>query len=175
MKRWYVLRSKYCNEMLLWQQLCSRGIEVYYPRKSVQGAKFPMRKLRAYFPAYMFVHIDLDSMGRSALQWLPGSMGLLCIGGEPAYITDAILHGIQERVDRTNALIEHTSPLQMAGEEVEIQAGPFTGYHGIFSAHCSDRERATVFLRFIGDQQVRVELPVTQLALTKRRSTPALR
>ncbi len=168
MKRWYVICSKYRNEMLLWQQLCSRFIEVYYPRVSLRSTKLVSRKARPFFPGYMFVHVDLDVFGRSSLQWMPGAMGLVCFGGEPASVTDSILHGIQERVDQVNAMQEEPCRGLKSGDEVEVYSGPFAGYRGIFGFQLSDRERATVFLRFIRDQQLRVELPVTQIRPTKQ-------
>lgn len=168
MKHWYVIRSKYRNEMLLWQQLCSRFIEVYYPRVSARTTKPLVRKIRPYFPGYMFVHVDLDVFGRSALQWMPGAMGLVCFGGEPAFVSDSILHGIQERVDRMDAVESSLSQGLRSGEEVEIYSGPFAGYRGIFGFHLSDRERAIVFLKFIRDQQLRLELPVTHIMPTKQ-------
>ncbi len=171
MKYWYVVRSKYRNELLLWQQLCTRGFEVYYPRIARPGIKFPSPRVKPYFPGYMFVHIDLDLAGRSIVQWIPGSNGLVCFGGEPAFITDAILQGIHDRVERMNSIAEDPSRGLKRGQEVEIYAGPFAGYRGIFDSHLSDRERAIVFLTFVRDQQMRVELPVHQIMPTKRCQT----
>ncbi len=168
MKRWYVMRSKYRNEMLLWQQLCSRFIEVYYPRVSTRSPKSLAQKLRPFFPGYMFVHVDLDVFGRSTLQWMPGALGLVCFGGEPAFLSDTILHGIQERVDHANALQADPCQGLKSGDEVQIYSGPFAGYRGVFGFQLSDRERATVFLKFIRDQQLRVELPVSQILSTKQ-------
>lgn len=164
---WHVIRSKYRNEPLLWQQLRSRGIEVYYPHVSAETAPLHTPRTRPYFPGYMFIHIDLDALGRSMLQWMPGALGLVYVGGEPAYISDGILQGIRERVDRVSSLL--AGPLRglKAGEEIEIYTGPFTGYRGIFGFRLSGQERAAVFLKFIRDQQVRVELPISQIRLSK--------
>jgi transcriptional antiterminator RfaH len=166
---WYVVRSKYRNEALLWQQLCSQQMEVYYPRIYKQTVKSTPQKVRPCFPGYMFIRVDLDAVGRSRLQWMPGCLGLVCFGGEPAYVADNILYGIRERVDWMNSGRIDVSNELRSGEEVEIYSGPFAGYRGIFSSYLSDQERATVFLRFIHGQQIRVELPVTQIALSKQR------
>ncbi len=168
MKRWYTIRSKYRNETLLWQQLCSRSIEVYYPRLFGHAGQAPIQKAKPYFPGYMFVHVDLDIVGRSVLQWMPGAMSLVCFGGEPAFVSEAILRGIEERVNRTNRL--RADPCQgiKQGDAVEIYSGPFAGYHGIFDSLLPDRQRAIVFLAFVRDQQIRVELPVTQVETTKQ-------
>lgn len=166
--RWYVIRSKYREEALLWQQLCSREIEVYYPRMQIKTVKLVSPKVRPYFPGYMFIRVDLDVVGQSRLQWIPGAMGLVSFGGDPAYVSDSILHGIRDRVDRMNSTKADPTNGLKAGAKVEIDSGPFAGYRGIFGFHHSDQERATVFLRFIHDQQMRVELPVTQISLSKQ-------
>ncbi len=168
MKHWYVIRSKHRNEVLLWHQLCSRCIEAYYPRIFNLGTNPLAAKAKSYFPGYMFVHIDLDTQAQSALQWMPGAMGFVTFGGEPAYISDSILHGIQERVDQMNRVQLDPCSGMKQGDEIEIYSGPFAGYRGFFGTHLSDRDRATVFLKFIRDQQMRLELPVTQIRLTKQ-------
>jgi transcription antitermination factor NusG len=168
MKRWYVVRSKHRNEVLLWHQLCSRGIEAYFPRISTKGMGCPPGPVRPLFPGYMFVHVDLDTNARSALQWMPGAIGFVTFGCEPAYVSDSILHGIEERVDQMNRLQVDPSSTLKPGDEIEIYSGPFAGYRGIFGTRLSDRDRATVFLKFIRDQQLRLELPVTQIRLTKQ-------
>ena len=57
---WYVMRSKPNKESLLWEQLSLQNIECYYPRLRVKPANPRARKLRAYFPGYLFVHVDLE-------------------------------------------------------------------------------------------------------------------
>lgn len=173
--RWYVIRSKYRNEALLWQQLLSRRIEVYYPRILHGPAKLPAPRAKPYFPGYMFAHIDLDVVGRSTMQWMPGALGLVCFGGEPAYVSDSVFHGIQERVDRMNSARADPVCGLKTGDPIEIYTGPFAGYRGIFGFQLSDRDRAAVFLQFIRDQQIRVELPVTQVRLLKTASKSTLR
>lgn len=165
---WYVMRSKYRNEVLLWQELGSRKIEVYYPRIHAPTAGLAPQKTRPYFPGYMFIHVDLDVVGRSKLEWIPGAVGLVCFGGEPAYVSDNILYGIRERVDLVNSMRVDPSKGPKSGQEIEIYTGPFAGYRGIFGLQLSDGERATVFLRFIRGQQMRVELPVSQIVLSKQ-------
>lgn len=167
MKHWYVVRSKHRNEVLLWHQLCRRGIEVYYPRISTGGADMPATKSRPYYPGCMFVHIDLDTHAQSALQWMPGAAGFVMFGGEPAYIADSILRGIQERVERTSLKRANPSVRMQPDDKSQAYAGPFAGYRGIFGSQLSDRDRAAVFLRFIRDQQMRLQLPVMQMKLTR--------
>ena len=60
MKHWYALQSKPQQENFLWDQLCMRNMEAYYPRVRVQTVNPRSKKIRPYFPGYMFVNTDLD-------------------------------------------------------------------------------------------------------------------
>ena len=84
---WYVLHSKLHKEELLAEQLELRRIETFAPHIRVQVVNPRARKVRAYFPGYLFVHVDLEHMGLSALQYVPGSAGMISFGGEPAFCT----------------------------------------------------------------------------------------
>lgn len=167
MIRWHVVCSKQRNESFLWQQLCSRDIEAYYPCINLHSIKPQTRKIKPYFPSYLFVHVDLEVVGVSALQWIPGAIGLVCFGGEPAYVSDGLLQAIREKVNQLNAGNDELINRLQKGDDIAIQSGPFAGCEGIFNSYLSDRERAMVFIRFIRDQQVRVELPVDQITLKK--------
>lgn len=171
MMRWYVIRSKYRKEDLLWQQLHCRDVEVYYPCFHTQFVKSRSRKIKPYFPGYLFVHFDQDEIGTSVLQWIPGAIGLVCFGGEPAWVSDGILQAIRVRVDRINATGETLSHNLKSGDNIVIHSGPFAGYQGIFDSYLSDRERVMVFLGFIRNQQVRVRLPVDQISLKEQHRT----
>jgi transcriptional antiterminator RfaH len=118
---------------------------------------------KPYFPGYLFVHVDLNVVSESSLRWIPGEIGLVCFGGEPAYVSDAILHAIRTHVDEINA--EGGERLQNLknGDPIAIHSGPFAGYQGIFDTYLSDYKRATILLKFIRDQQIRVDLPVGQI------------
>ena len=52
--QWYALQSKPMKESLLYEQLKLRAIECYYPFIRVQPVNPRARKVRAYFPGYVF-------------------------------------------------------------------------------------------------------------------------
>ncbi|HEB63956.1 MAG TPA: hypothetical protein ENJ02_00220, partial [Chloroflexi bacterium] len=62
---WYVLRSKARKEDAVYAQALQRGLEVFYPRLRVNPVNPRARKVRPYFPGYMFVRVDLEAVGRS--------------------------------------------------------------------------------------------------------------
>jgi transcriptional antiterminator RfaH len=68
---WFVLHSKPHKEELLAEQLELPRIETFYPRIRVQVVNPRARKVRPYFPRHVFMHVDLDKMGLSALHYCP--------------------------------------------------------------------------------------------------------
>jgi transcription antitermination factor NusG len=163
MMRWYVLRSKYRNEDLLWKQLCNGNIEVYYPRLLPCRLNSKRKTTKLYFPGYLFINVDLTVVSQSSLLWSPGEIGLVCLEGEPAHVSDAVLHAIREHVGEINAEGGERFQNLKHGDQVAIQSGPFAGHHGIFDTYLSGYKRATILLKLIRDQQVRVDLPVRQI------------
>ncbi len=166
---WYVLRSKARKEDAVYAQARQRGLEVFYPRLRVNPVNPRSRKVRPYFPGYMFVHADLDVVGLSTLQWMPHSLGLVQFGGEPATVPDSMIHAIRKR---TEEIAEAGGELFLdvaPGDTVRIQEGPFAGYDAIFDARLPGTERVRVLLQFLNDRRVAVELQAGQIAPRKQR------
>lgn len=160
---WYVLRSKPRKEDFLYEQLRLREIEAYYPKVSVKPVNPRSRNSKPYFPGYLFIHIDLEQEKLSALKWMPGAVGLVAFGKEPAWVSDELVNTIRKQVAATNgADCENLSGL-VSGDEVIIQDGPFAGYNAIFDMSLSGNERVRVLLKLIEDQNMRLELPGSQV------------
>ncbi len=166
--RWYVLRSKPNKETLLCEQLMARQIDVYYPCVRVQTVNPRARKMRPYFPGYLFVHVDLAEVGESVLRWTPGAQNLVSFGGEPASVPEHLLGAIRRRVEAINAAGGEMLDGLRRGERVLIQEGPFAGYEALFDARLPGRERVRVLLALLSGQQVPVELPAGQLRRLKK-------
>lgn len=167
MEQWYVLQSKPQKETLLYEQLCLREIEAYYPCIRVKPVNPRARKIKSYFPGYMFVHVDLDLLGISPLQWIPGAVGLVNFGGEPATVNESILQAIRWRIEKKDPdSSSHQGALQL-GDTVSICEGPFSGYKAIFDTHLSGSQRVRVLLEVIKDHQLLVELPAGQIQRMK--------
>jgi transcriptional antiterminator RfaH len=168
MKRWYVLNSKPNKESLLNEQLCMHGIETYYPCLHVKPTNPRARKRKPYFPGYLFIHVDLESVGLSRIQWIPGARRLVAYGGDPAFISDELLQTIQRKVDEINNNGGEILCGVKPGDLIEISSGPFAGYRAIFSSHAAGHERVQVLLQMLQDRQICVELPGGQIDLIKQ-------
>lgn len=160
---WYVMHSKPNKEEFLYEQLLSRNINAYYPRIKVQPINPRARKRKPYFPGYLFIKADLADLGTSALRWIPGALGLVDFGNDPASVPDDLLLAIQEKVEHFNAPGKYLSEEFRSGEVVTIETGPLAGYRAIFDARLPGNERVRVLLQLLSDRQICVELSVNQI------------
>jgi len=161
---WYVVHSKPRKEAWLCKQFAARQIDSYYPCY-LKHDSLVLHKYVPYFPGYLFINVDIELIGISILQWIPGSLGLVSFGGEPAIVSDSLIQKIRHQVDQINCL--NPKPLDgfTSDDRVKVLSGPFAGYSGIFDSYISGHERVKVFLEFLQQQQYLVELPVGQIAL----------
>ncbi len=163
MERWYVIRSKPQKEQFLWEQLVMRNIKADLPQLTVKPVNPRSRKTRPYFPGYLFVKVDVERLGTSILNSVPGSTGLVMFGGEAASIPDVLWEEIHQKVAEINnrKLAAERDPRK--GTPVRICEGPLSGYQAIFDSRLPETERVRVFIRLLRDQQIRVELPIHQV------------
>lgn len=160
---WYVMHSKPQKEKWLLKQLDALNIEVYYPRLRSKARKLDSRIFKPYFPGYMFVNVDLELTGTSMLEWIPGSLGLISFGGEPARVPEALLQKIRRHVDEINAARARIVESLRPGDEVVIFSGPLAGYDAIFCNRLRDTERVQVLLKALQDQQMKIDLQVDHI------------
>jgi transcriptional antiterminator RfaH len=161
---WYALRAKPRKEEFVWQQLLSQEIEHYYPRIRVHPVNPRARKVKPYFPGYLFIRINLEEKGISAFKWMPHTMGLVSFGGEPASIPDNAINEMKKRVKEIAEAGGMLFDGLKSGDSIRIHEGPFSGYDAIFDTRVEGQERVRVLLQFINDQrEVPVELDASQI------------
>ncbi len=170
---WYAIQSHPNKEDYLWEQLRTRNIEVFYPRVRVQTVNPRARKIKPYFPGYMFVHVDIEAVGISTLQWMPHARGLVTFGGEAAVVPDALVHAIRQRVGEISKAGGELFDGLNSGDEVFIHDGPFAGYEAIFDMRVTGSERVRVLLQLLNNTQIPVELDAG--AIRKKKRAPELK
>jgi transcriptional antiterminator RfaH len=164
MLRWYVLQSKPQKESFLYDQLRLRKIETYFPRVRINPVNPRAKKVKPYFPCYLFIRVDLDEVGIANLQWMPGACRLISYDGEPAFISDVLMKSIQSRVDRINLAGEEVYQKLKPGDMVSVHSGPFAGYRAIFDSRLKGNERVRVLLQMLQDRQICMEISGEQIA-----------
>lgn len=165
---WYALNSHPHKEEALYRQIQLQGIEAFYPCVRVNPVNPRARKIRPYFPGYLFVHADIEAQGLSTFQWMPHARGLVAFGGEPARVPDALLAAIRRKLgeieDAGGEVFINLHP----GDKVVIQNGPFEGYDAIFDLKLSGTERVRVLLKMLSQRDVPLELPSGQISLKQK-------
>jgi transcription antitermination factor NusG len=156
---WYALHSKPRKEGLLYSQLSLRNIETFFPRIRAEVVNPRAAKIRAYFPGYVFIHVDLGGVGFGSFQWMPGATGLVNFGGEPAPVPDALIGSIRNKLDRINNLGGELYDGLKTGDYILIKDGPFAGYDAIFDTRLPGTERVRVLLLLLQKRQFPLELP----------------
>jgi transcription elongation factor/antiterminator RfaH len=165
---WYVVRSKPNKEEFLAEQFSAYGIKVFYPKIRVKTVNPRARKLRAYFPSYLFIQVDLETISVSTLHWMPGAVNLVSFDGQPASVPETLISAIERQVDQINTSEKNMLLGLKPGDIVSINDGPFAGYEAIFDGQLSGRERVRVLLTFLQKRQIPVELRESQIGRVKR-------
>jgi transcriptional antiterminator RfaH len=165
---WYAFYSKPMKEALLWEQLKLHQIESYYPCLRVQPVNPRSRKVKPYFPRYVFGRISWEQFNMAMLQWMPGVAGIVSFGGIPSQIPDNLIAAVRRRVEEINATGSNFVRELKTGTVVIIQDGPFKGYEALFDAHTSGEDRVRVFLKLLSRQQIPLELPGSQIQRKKQ-------
>jgi transcriptional antiterminator RfaH len=92
-------------------------------------------------------------------------IGIVSFGGEPVPVPDHLITTLQQHLDAINASKRELSARFQLGDSVAIQGGPFAGYEAIFNSRLPGRNRVEVLLKLLQGPQIRVELPIHQIAL----------
>ena len=167
--QWYALHSKPRKEAFLWAQLCLHKIESYCPRIRVQPVNPRARKVRPYFPGYVFGRMDLGQINKRMVLWIPGSAGIVSFGGIPSHVPEDMIAAIRRRVDEINAAGGERLDGLKPGDVVTVQEGPFRGYEAIFDARISGEARVRVLLKLLNRSQIGLELPGGQIRLLRKK------
>jgi len=142
--RWYVLHSKSRKENPILKRLEIHHVEGYFPCIHVPAHKPDNRKITPYFPGYLFVRVDLDQTNHSILKWMPGAIGLVSFGGEPASVPDESIQAIQRRVEEKNDMGGKVYDDFHSGDQVYIQESSFAGYDAIFDTRSTFSRRIRI-------------------------------
>jgi transcription antitermination factor NusG len=171
MLHWYIFQSKARKEDLLCEQLNLRDIEIFFPRLHVRPVNPRARKVKPYFPGYVFGRVDLAEAGRSILDWIPGAVGIVSFGGDPAAVPDELVMALHQHLDMINASNGKDTDKYHPGDLVAIRGGPFSGYEAIFDVRLPGRDRVEVLLKLLQGNQIRVELPADLIELKEESSS----
>ena len=157
--KWYTYHSHPHKEEMLFHQIECHNLEGFYPRMSVTPKNPRARKVRPYFPGYLFIRVDLDTTHFSILQYMPYSNGLVQFGGEPAVVPDDLIISIHKRLELLNAEeIKKENITFNPGDQIVIANGLLEGYEALFDHSLSGKERSRILIKTLHHHAIRVEI-----------------
>ncbi len=168
---WYAMQSKPHREEALYGELLLRNVEVFFPRVRVHPVNPRARKIKAYFPGYMFVQVDLDTVGLSFLQFMPFAKGMVNFDREPAVVPDVLIQALRKRVEEVNLAGGEEFAELSKGTRVYIHDGPFAGYEALFDMRLSGSERVRVLIELLSKRYMPVELDVSTLRKVNKKKS----
>ena len=157
---WRVVYCKPRQEARAQLHLNNQGYRVFLPQLRLQKRLRGRDRIHIepMFPRYLFI-----SLGAQVQSWAPirstrGVVGLVRIGNVtpivPTELIDSLLFCSDDR-----GVIEASEKLLQTRQAVEITAGPFAGYRGLFECR-KGPQRAMVLLDMLNRQQC-VEVPMS--------------
>jgi transcriptional antiterminator RfaH len=171
MNAWYALYTKPKQEYLVLEQLQQRGVEAFFPQ-FVERRRGEER-VRALFPNYLFVRVDLAVVGQSLLRWTPGLRGVVSFAGVPAHVPDEAIALVRKQLARLEAAGGFPKARFKPGERVRVTEGPLAGLEAVFQGP-GPAERVRILIRFLG-QANRAVVPKEALEKVAERRHPPRR
>lgn len=162
MEQWYTLHAKPNKEYQVATTLQRRNLQVYLPEieaaNARAGRKFAGRKVKPFFPGYLFVNVDFEAVGLSNLEWIPGLHRIVAFDGCPVPVPGEVIDLIRYKLGEGEAVggwPEHTF---QPGDTVRIIDGPFRGMLAIFDESTTPAKRVQVLLSILGASRVQVDV-----------------
>lgn len=170
MKHWYTLHTKPRQEMRVARRLDDLDVETYLPLVR-RAADTRSRRPEAFFPCYLFIHLDLETLPAARWQWIPGLRRVVSFGGVPAPVPPAAIGLIRDHVAEMNAGEPAARSRFQAGDPVRITAGPMADMVAMFERACGPEDRVCVLLTFLG-RVCRLEIDAAALEPSGRGPLP---
>lgn len=160
---WYVLRSKPHKEMALSNLAHRWALDVFYPRIRVETVNPRSRRIRPYFPGYLFAKADLETSGSSTFRYMPMSLGLVEFGGQPAIVGEDIITRLRRHMDALNTTATMPADRFKPGDKVIITKGAMEGYEALFDTRIPGSSRVRVLLAMLGGRTIRAAISATDI------------
>lgn len=160
---WYLVHTKSGRELLADENLRRQGYQTYLPleRRTIRHARRTLEGVRAYFPGYLFVALDLTCRVWSPINSTFGVLRL--VGGPegPSRAPAGLVEGLRAASNSRGVLNLATD--WAPGAKIQVISGPFANQLGVVEGMCgADRVR---ILFSIMNSEVRVLTPADTLRL----------
>ncbi len=162
--QWYTLYTKPHAEYKVASALEQTGLEIFLPeihkRKKGEILKTP------FFPCYLFMAANMNSMISSVWKWTPGLRYMVTIGSQPVHLPSEVIRLIKTKLEELNAKVGNSyaadADLFTKGDQVRIINGPLRDMVGIFEGPTQPSKRVRVLLTVL-EYQRRIQLNATDI------------
>jgi transcriptional antiterminator RfaH len=161
---WYAVHCKPRKE---WQAAAALesllGLSIYLPQicrhRRGQIDRTP------FFPRYLFIWVNLQTIGLSTINATPGVSRLVTFGETPQPVSITVIEAIRDVVDDLNAqggLPEHSFHF---GDTVRLKDGPLCWLEAKFVQSINSHGRVRILIDFLGQlRQAEVDADRLELA-----------
>lgn len=162
---WYLVVTKPQSEFKAQENLLRQGYQTYLPLVQVDRRRNGknVKRTEAFFPRYLFIHLDKENDNWSPIRSTIGVAGLIRFGGMPAIVPDNIIANLKKNENEFGLQSTEKTELK-PGDIVAIIDGPFEGYKAVFQKMKST-ERVYVLLDIVG-KNTKVMLNCHELEMT---------
>ena len=156
---WYALRCKSNMEFVVDNQLETRNVARYLPVYSVNPVNSRSRRMRPYFPGYLFLHGHPDDFYAQRVFLMRGVIGLISFDDIPATIQPNLIEAVRRQTSRLNQeqKCEHSG--FEPGDVVLIEDNTIGQIEGVFEKCINSQERVSVLLKMMHGKMMRLEVP----------------
>jgi transcriptional antiterminator RfaH len=154
---WYVIYSKPQKEEYAKFHLCSKGLEVFFPRLLLPQSSKRRKRVVPLFPNYLFVRLQIFSSEYAYAIWSPGVSRIVSFNGSPASVDEKIIGFLRAQAN-SEGIIMARSDLRV-GQQVRFCGGAFDGLIGLIQNVPDAKGRVQVLMKLLS-REVKVEVPV---------------
>ncbi len=148
MPSWYALYTKPHCERQVESALAAKEIEVYFPSVPVAAPRRGRPAVRPFFPCYLFANVDLEIVGMSRLNWMPGMRHVVMFGGVPAPVEGAVIERIRQHLSQPHAM-DNVGEILEHGDRVLVTAGPLQDIEAVFDKRLSAAGRVRILVQLL--------------------------
>ncbi len=161
--KWRAVFCKPREEQRARMHLINQGFDAFLPqlrsRRRLRGRD--RLSIEPMFPRYLFVALADHRQDWGPIRSTRGVIGLVRFGNEVPVVPNDLIEALKRYQDAEGAIEVARYHELKANQPVEITAGPFAGYRGIFEAE-TGAARATILLEILNSQR-RVQISTDNL------------
>lgn len=151
MENWHVIYTKPNKELLVYNQLEDRDVELFFPTLQFNRGYNRGIRQEPFFPTYLFIKVDLMTDAANDLRYLPGVRTLVHFEGQPAIVPGPVIDLLRDRLQPYGKTVLRRSEwLFTPGQRVIVTKGPFAGIEAIFQKELNGSERVQILLHLLG-------------------------